>query len=84
MFRLSDVIQPLSESQIETLTSKAIKRILHSEKAIAQSGMSHVSGPARVGERSHFHVGPPANGTNITRVRAAGPSEAAHQAGHTV
>ncbi|TNN03648.1 hypothetical protein fugu_000677 [Takifugu bimaculatus] len=42
VFRLSDVIQPLSESQIEALTSKAIKRILHSEKAIAQSGMSHV------------------------------------------
>lgn len=43
MFRLSDVVQPFSDSQIETLTSKAIKRILHSEKAIAQSGMSHVS-----------------------------------------
>lgn len=43
VFRLSDVVQPLSESQIEQLTSKAVKRILHSEKAIAQSGMSHVS-----------------------------------------
>lgn len=42
VFRLSDVVQPLSEGQIETLTSKAVKRILHSEKAIAQSGMSHV------------------------------------------
>lgn len=42
MFRLSDVVQPLSDTQIETLTSKAVKRILHSEKAIAQSGMSHV------------------------------------------
>ncbi|XP_034429105.1 symplekin isoform X3 [Hippoglossus hippoglossus] len=42
VFRLSDVVQPLSDPQIETLTSKAIKRILHSEKAIAQSGMSHV------------------------------------------
>lgn len=42
VFRLSDVVQPLSESQIENLTSKAVKRILHSEKAIAQSGMSHV------------------------------------------
>lgn len=51
VFRLSDVIQPLSESQIEALTSKAIKRILHSEKAIAQSGMSHVSEPLK---RSHF------------------------------
>ncbi len=43
MFRLSDVVQPLSDTQIEKLTSKAVKRILHSEKAIAQSGMSHVS-----------------------------------------
>ncbi|XP_047457492.1 symplekin [Mugil cephalus] len=42
VFRLSDVVQPLSETQIESLTSKAVKRILHSEKAIAQSGMSHV------------------------------------------
>lgn len=48
MFRLADVIQPLTETQIESLTSKAIKRILHSEKAIAQSGMSHVRGPASV------------------------------------
>lgn len=42
VFRLSDVVQPLSDAQIEQLTSKAVKRILHSEKAIAQSGMSHV------------------------------------------
>uniref|UniRef100_A0A3B4XQN5 Symplekin scaffold protein n=1 Tax=Seriola lalandi dorsalis TaxID=1841481 RepID=A0A3B4XQN5_SERLL len=42
VFRLSDVVQPLSDTQIETLTSRAVKRILHSEKAIAQSGMSHV------------------------------------------
>uniref|UniRef100_A0A665WJP3 Symplekin n=1 Tax=Echeneis naucrates TaxID=173247 RepID=A0A665WJP3_ECHNA len=42
VFRLSDVVQPLSDTQIETLTSSAVKRILHSEKAIAQSGMSHV------------------------------------------
>ncbi|XP_074550654.1 symplekin [Halichoeres trimaculatus] len=42
VFRLSDVVQPLSETQIEKLTSKAVERILHSEKAIAQSGMSHV------------------------------------------
>lgn len=42
VFRLTDVIQPLTDSQIENLSSKAIKRILHSEKAIAQSGMSQV------------------------------------------
>uniref|UniRef100_A0A672F706 Symplekin n=1 Tax=Salarias fasciatus TaxID=181472 RepID=A0A672F706_SALFA len=42
VFRLADVIQPLSEAQIEQLTSKSVNRILHSEKAIAQSGVSHV------------------------------------------
>ncbi|KAM6978803.1 symplekin isoform 1-T2 [Tautogolabrus adspersus] len=42
VFRLSDVVQPLSEAQIEMLTSRAVKRILNSEKAITQSGMSHV------------------------------------------
>ncbi|XP_061579820.1 symplekin [Cololabis saira] len=42
VFRLSDVVQPLSDTHIEQSTSKAVKRILHSEKAIAQSGMSHV------------------------------------------
>uniref|UniRef100_A0A7N8Y782 Symplekin n=1 Tax=Mastacembelus armatus TaxID=205130 RepID=A0A7N8Y782_9TELE len=42
VFRLSDVVQPLSDTQIEKLTSKAVQRILHSEKAIAQTGMSHV------------------------------------------
>lgn len=45
VFRLADVVQPLSEAQINNLTSKAVKRILHSEKAIAQSGMTHVSDP---------------------------------------
>ena len=43
MFRLADVIQPLSEAQVEKLTNMAVKRILNSEKAIAQSGMAHVS-----------------------------------------
>ncbi|XP_072301302.1 symplekin [Eucyclogobius newberryi] len=42
VFRLSDVIQPLTDTQLETLSSKAVKRILHSEKTIAQSGMSQV------------------------------------------
>ncbi|XP_061698280.1 symplekin [Syngnathoides biaculeatus] len=42
VFRLSDVVQPLSDTQIEHLTSKTIKRILHAEKTITQSGMSHV------------------------------------------
>lgn len=42
VFRLADVIQPLSDTQTENLISKAVSRILYSEKAIAQSGMSHV------------------------------------------
>jgi len=42
VFRLSDVVQPFSEAEIEKLTSKAIRRILHAEKTIAQSGMAHV------------------------------------------
>lgn len=43
MFKLADVVQPFSEDQIAKLTNMAIRRILQSEKAIAQSGMSHVS-----------------------------------------
>ncbi|XP_056290962.1 symplekin [Pseudoliparis swirei] len=42
VFRLSDVVQPFSEAEIEKLTSKAIRRILHAEKTIAQSGMAHI------------------------------------------
>ncbi|KAL6101329.1 sympk [Pungitius sinensis] len=42
VFRLADVVQPLTDAEIEKLTSKALRRILHSEKTIAQSGMSHV------------------------------------------
>lgn len=79
MFRLSDVIQPLSESQIETLTSKAISRILHSEKAIAQSGMSHVS------QETPFGAARSASGRDTpTSVSPAGSGEAALQAGDAV
>ncbi|KAM8857562.1 symplekin isoform 1-T2 [Synchiropus picturatus] len=42
VFRLADVIQPFPVAQLEEITSKTVKRILHSEKAIAQTGMSHV------------------------------------------
>uniref|UniRef100_A0A8B9K0Y6 Symplekin n=1 Tax=Astyanax mexicanus TaxID=7994 RepID=A0A8B9K0Y6_ASTMX len=42
VFRLADVVQPLSDSQLEKLTNMAVKRILQAEKAIARSGMSHV------------------------------------------
>ncbi|KAJ3592170.1 hypothetical protein NHX12_007298 [Muraenolepis orangiensis] len=34
VFRLADVVQPLLESQIETMTSTAVKRILNAEKTI--------------------------------------------------
>ncbi|XP_072530867.1 symplekin [Salminus brasiliensis] len=42
VFRLADVVQPLSDTQLEKLTNMAVKRILQAEKAIARSGMSHV------------------------------------------
>uniref|UniRef100_A0A6Q2Y194 Symplekin n=1 Tax=Esox lucius TaxID=8010 RepID=A0A6Q2Y194_ESOLU len=42
VFRLADVVQPFTDAQLEKMTNTAVKRILHSEKAIAQSGMSHV------------------------------------------
>ncbi|XP_051538353.1 symplekin-like isoform X2 [Myxocyprinus asiaticus] len=42
VFKLADVVQPFSDAHIEKLTNMAIKRILQSEKIIAQSGMSHV------------------------------------------
>lgn len=53
VFRLADVVQPLSDSQIGSLSSRAVKRILHSEKAVTQSGMSHVraeGGPVQSGQ----------------------------------
>ncbi|XP_028651640.1 symplekin [Erpetoichthys calabaricus] len=42
VFRLADVIQPLSEAQNDKLKDMSIKRILHAEKSIARCGMSHV------------------------------------------
>ncbi|XP_062844491.1 symplekin [Trichomycterus rosablanca] len=42
VFRLADVVQPLSESHLEKFTGMAVKRILQAEKTIARSGMSHV------------------------------------------
>ncbi|KAL4658586.1 symplekin [Arapaima gigas] len=42
VFRLADVIQPLTETQMEKLTNMTVKRILQSEKAIVRSGMAHV------------------------------------------
>lgn len=42
IFRLADVVKPLTEAQVEKLANTAVKRILQSEKAVAQSGMSHV------------------------------------------
>ncbi|KAJ8266595.1 hypothetical protein GJAV_G00132310 [Gymnothorax javanicus] len=42
VFRLADVIKPMSDAQMEKLTTAAVKRILQSEKAIMRSGMAHV------------------------------------------
>lgn len=42
VFKLADVVQPFSEAQIEKLIDMSVNRILQSERAIAQSGMSHV------------------------------------------
>ncbi|NWZ99727.1 SYMPK protein, partial [Nesospiza acunhae] len=38
VFRLSDVLKPLSEVQVEKLKLGAVRRILHSERAVAASG----------------------------------------------
>uniref|UniRef100_A0A8D0GAE2 Symplekin n=1 Tax=Sphenodon punctatus TaxID=8508 RepID=A0A8D0GAE2_SPHPU len=38
VFRLSDVIKPLSDAQMEKLKLEAVKRILHAERAVACSG----------------------------------------------
>ncbi|XP_031420102.1 symplekin [Clupea harengus] len=42
VFRLADVVQPLTELQMTKLTNLSVQRILKSEKAIARSGMAHV------------------------------------------
>ncbi|KAL0994032.1 hypothetical protein UPYG_G00116950 [Umbra pygmaea] len=42
VFKLADVVQPFTDAQLEKMTNMAVKRILHSEKSIAQSGMAHV------------------------------------------
>uniref|UniRef100_U3FB21 Symplekin n=1 Tax=Micrurus fulvius TaxID=8637 RepID=U3FB21_MICFL len=41
IFRLSDVIKPLADTQKEKLKMAAVKRILRSEKAVAYSGAAH-------------------------------------------
>ncbi|KAJ6663539.1 hypothetical protein lerEdw1_009618 [Lerista edwardsae] len=42
IFRLSDVIKPLTDVQMDKLKLAAVKRILRSEKAVACSGAAHV------------------------------------------
>lgn len=41
IFRLSDVIKPLTDVQMDKLKLAAVKRILRSEKAVAYSGAAH-------------------------------------------
>ncbi|XP_050840383.1 LOW QUALITY PROTEIN: symplekin-like [Serinus canaria] len=42
VFRLSDVLKPLSEVQVEKLKLGAVRRILRSERAVAASGAAQV------------------------------------------
>ncbi|KAL8219837.1 UNVERIFIED_CONTAM: hypothetical protein K2H54_034687 [Gekko kuhli] len=41
IFRLSDVIKPLTDAQMDKLKLSSVKRILRSEKAVACSGAAH-------------------------------------------
>ncbi|NXV20790.1 SYMPK protein, partial [Cepphus grylle] len=52
VFRLADVLKPLSDTQIEKLKLSAIKRILRAERAVACSGAAQVrpAPPHRWGE----------------------------------
>ncbi|XP_041275309.1 symplekin, partial [Onychostruthus taczanowskii] len=45
VFRLSDVLKPLSEVQVEKLKLGAVRRILRSERAVAASGAAQVRAP---------------------------------------
>jgi len=42
VFRLSDVLKPLSDTQMEKLKLNAVKRILRAERAVACSGAAQV------------------------------------------
>ncbi|NXN76539.1 SYMPK protein, partial [Himantopus himantopus] len=52
VFRLSDVLKPLSDTQMEKLKLSAVKRILRAERAVACSGAAQVrpAPPRRRGE----------------------------------
>lgn len=42
IFRLSDVLKPLTDAQVEAMKLGAVKRILRAEKAVAYSGAAQV------------------------------------------
>lgn len=42
VFRLADVLKPLSDAQMEKLKLSAVKRILRAERAVACSGAAQV------------------------------------------
>lgn len=42
IFRLSDVLKPLTDAQVEAMKLGAVKRILRAEKAVACSGAAQV------------------------------------------
>lgn len=45
IFRLSDVLKPLTDAQVEAMKLGAVKRILRAEKAVACSGAAQVRRP---------------------------------------
>lgn len=46
IFRLSDVLKPLTDAQVEAMKLGAVKRILRAEKAVACSGAAQVCSSA--------------------------------------
>ncbi|NXT36177.1 SYMPK protein, partial [Pelecanoides urinatrix] len=60
VFRLGDVLKPLSDTQMEKLKLSAVKRILRAERAVACSGAAQVR-PAPAPHHHHVGVSPPPN-----------------------
>lgn len=52
IFRLSDVLKPLTDAQVEAMKLGAVKRILRAEKAVACSGAAQVRSSLSLGKSS--------------------------------
>lgn len=77
IFRLSDVLKPLTDAQVEAMKLGAVKRILRAEKAVACSGAAQVC-PSPL----PMLPGPPCSQPRDETAPASlapGPSRAAHQ-----